>query len=131
MSVAREARAFAMADIAGSSRLWNRHPDLMSVALARHDSCAEQAVQAAGGRLFKHTGDGFIAAFTEVEHALAAMIAYQRSLPLDAADTGIELRSRVGINFGPAEARGADWFGPTINQLARLTDLVAPTHVVL
>ena len=105
MVVHREPRAFAMADIAGSSRLWNRYPDRMSAALASHDSCARPAVEAAGGRLFKHTGDGFLATFADVDGALDAMVAYQRSLPLEADRTGMDLRSRVGIHFGPAEAR--------------------------
>ena len=120
-----------MADIAGSSRLWNRYPERMSDALARHDALAAVAVRDAGGEIFKHTGDGFLAAFDDVEGALDAMEVYQRELG-DTARTGpVEIRSRVCVHFGAAEERGGDWFGPTLNELARLTDLVAPTHVVL
>ena len=120
-----------MADIAGSSRLWNRYPERMSEALARHDVLAAFAVGDAGGEIFKHTGDGFLAVFDDVDAALDAVVAYQRELG-DATNAGpVELRSRVCVHFGAAEERGGDWFGPTLNELARLTDLVAPTHVVL
>ena len=131
MGSARVPRAFAMADIAGSSRLWSRYPDRMSVALARHDATAGAAVRDHGGEIFKHTGDGFIASFTDPRSATVGMIAYQHALMTEGDDALVELRSRVGIHFGSAEPRDGDWFGPTINQLARLTDLVAPTHVVL
>jgi predicted ATPase/class 3 adenylate cyclase len=131
MGAPPEPRAFAMADIAGSARLWNRFPDRMSIALARHDARAHAAVGDHGGEIFKHTGDGFLSVFTDAAAATAAMIAYQGSLTAGGDDARIELRSRVGIHFGSAEPRGGDWFGPTINQLARLTDLVAPTHVVM
>jgi predicted ATPase len=120
-----------MADIAGSSRLWNRYPERMSDALARHDALAMAAVHDAGGEIFKHTGDGFLAAFDDVGVALDAMVAYQRELGDVARDGPVEIRSRVCVHFGAAEQRGGDWFGPTLNELARLTDLVAPTHVVL
>lgn len=120
-----------MSDIAGSSRLWNRYPERMSDALAHHDALAAAAVSGAGGEVFKHTGDGFLAAFTDVESAVDAMTAYQRALAGDAPADPVVIRSRVCVHFGPAEHRRGDWFGPTLNHLARLTDLVAPTHVVL
>src|SRR6185295_13411744 len=84
-----------------------------------------------GGEIFKHTGDGFLAVFDDVADALDAMEVYQHRLG-DTAPVGpVEIRSRVCVHFGAAEERGGDWFGPTLNELARLTDLVAPTHVVL
>src|SRR5450432_638344 len=114
-----------MADIAGSSRLWNRYPERMSDALARHDALAAAAVRDAGGEIFKHTGDGFLATFDDVEGALGAMEVYQRELGNAARAGPVEIRSRVCVHFGAAEERGGDWFGPTLNDLARLTDLVA------
>jgi len=124
-------RAFVMSDIAGSSRLWNRYPERMSDALASHDALAAATVTGAGGAVFKHTGDGFLAAFDDVESAVRAMAAYQGALSGDPTAGPVAIRSRVCVHFGAAEHRGGDWYGPTLNHLARLTDLVAPTHVVL
>jgi predicted ATPase/class 3 adenylate cyclase len=120
-----------MGDIAGSSRLWNRHAELMSEALATHDRLASASIGDAGGTMFKHTGDGFIAAFDDVSAALNAMTSYQTNLASEAWPPSVDVRSRVCIHHGPAEARDGDYFGATINHLARLTDLVEPTHVVL
>lgn len=120
-----------MSDIAGSSRLWNRYPERMSDALASHDALAAATVTGAGGAVFKHTGDGFLAAFDDVESAVRAMAAYQGALSGDPTAGPVAIRSRVCVHFGAAEHRGGDWYGPTLNHLARLTDLVAPTHVVL
>jgi class 3 adenylate cyclase len=47
----------------------------MPVSLARHDELLHQAVGAAGGRVFKHTGDGICAAFSTAPAALAAALA--------------------------------------------------------
>ena len=120
-----------MADIAGSVQLWNRYPELMSEALDRHDRLAAAAVSGSGGEIFKHTGDGFIAAFPDVSAAVAALTGYQQALAEMSREGNVEIRSRVCIHLGPGEQRHNDWFGPTINHLARMTDLVAPTHVVL
>jgi len=124
-------RAFVMADIAGSSRLWNRFPERMSHALARHDEIAGAAVERAGGTMVKHTGDGFLAVFVDVTSAVGAMTEYQEVLAREPSPDDVVLRSRVCIHRGAAQPRGSDWFGPALNHLARLTDLVAPTHVVL
>jgi predicted ATPase len=120
-----------MSDIAGSSRLWNRYPDRMSDALAHHDALAAATVTHAGGEIFKHTGDGFLAAFFDVKSAVDGMAAYQRALADDPPAGPVAIRSRVCVHLGAAEHRKGDWFGPALNHLARLTDLVAPTHVVL
>ena len=44
------ALTFLFTDIAGSSRLWERHPDEMPAALARHDAMVRAAIAANGGR---------------------------------------------------------------------------------
>jgi predicted ATPase len=124
-------RAFVMADIAGSSRLWNRFPERMSRALARHDEIAGAAVARAGGSMVKHTGDGFIAVFVDATSAVGAMTEYQEVLAREPSSDDVVVRSRVCIHQGSAQPRDGDWFGPALNHLARLTDLVSPTHVVL
>jgi len=124
-------RAFVMADIAGSSRFWNREQVAMSVALARHDEISARSVGGHGGELFKHTGDGFLAHFDTVAAAMAAMADYVTALHDESWPEPIEIQSRVGIHWGVAEARDGDWFGSTINHLARVADLVEPGHVVL
>lgn len=101
---------FLMTDIEGSTRRWEENPDAMRAALARHDIALKGAIEGNGGWLFKHTGDGVLAAFHTPRAAIAAAVAAQRAL---------ELPVRMGICTGEAELRGEDYFGPALNRAAR------------
>src|SRR5512139_3842742 len=54
---AHSVETFLFTDIEGSSRLWEREPARMQVALARHDALARRTVEASGGAIVKMTGD--------------------------------------------------------------------------
>jgi class 3 adenylate cyclase len=54
---------FLFTDVEGSTRRWETDADVMRKALAAHDEVLRAAVEAHGGWLFKHTGDGVCAAF--------------------------------------------------------------------
>ena len=49
----------------------------MRVALARHDDIIADAVKSKDGWLFKHTGDGVVAAFGSARNAIDAAIVAQ------------------------------------------------------
>src|SRR5450432_214325 len=102
---------FLVTDIEQSTRRWEEQPDAMREALARHDATLRQAIERNGGWLFKHTGDGVLAAFGAARAAIDAAIAAQRDL---------ELPVRMGICTGEAEARDDDYFGPPLNRAARI-----------
>ena len=68
------ATIFVMTDVVGSTLLWDTHGDAMAEALATHDDVVHGAMVAAGGRVFKHTGDGMIAAFTDADAATTAAL---------------------------------------------------------
>jgi class 3 adenylate cyclase len=59
-------------DVEGSTRRWEADAEGMRVALAAHDAVLRQAVEALGGWLFKHTGDGVCAAFASAASAVEA-----------------------------------------------------------
>ncbi|MGA9357881.1 MAG: adenylate/guanylate cyclase domain-containing protein, partial [Mycobacterium sp.] len=102
---------FLFTDVEGSTRRWESDADGMRVALAAHDNVLRAAIEAHGGRLFKHTGDGVCAAFASPRSAVDAAVAAQRTL---------ELPVRIGIATGEAELRGADYFGAVLNRAARV-----------
>src|SRR5437868_1124347 len=91
---------FLITDIEQSTRRWEETPDAMRVALARHDAVLGQAIEGQGGWLFKHTGDGVIAAFASARPAVEAAIAAQRQLKLPV---------RMGVCTGEVESRGNDY----------------------
>src|SRR5262249_49082725 len=80
-------------------------------ALARHDATLRHAIECNGGWLFKHTGDGVLAAFALARSAIDAAVAAQREL---------ELPVRMGICTGEVGARNDDYFGPPLNRAARI-----------
>ena len=102
---------FLFTDVEGSTRRWEKDADTMRAALAAHDEVLRKAIEAHGGWLFKHTGDGVCAAFASPRSAVDAAVAAQRAL---------ELPVRMGIATGEAELRGADYFGAVLNRAARV-----------
>src|ERR1700722_7324519 len=102
---------FLFTDIEGSTRRWEADADAMRAELAAHDEVLRGAIQAYGGFLFKHTGDGVCAAFASPRSAVDAAVAAQRAL---------ELPVRMGMATGEAELRGADYFGVALNRAARV-----------
>ena len=71
---------FLFTDIEGSTALWERHPEAMQAALARHDRTLREAVESCSGVIVKTTGDGAYAVFRAAKDALAASLAAQRVL---------------------------------------------------
>ena len=63
---------FLFTDIEGSTELWERHPETMGEAVARHDEILRRAIEDHGGHVFKTVGDAFHAVFTEAPAALGA-----------------------------------------------------------
>jgi len=111
---------FLMTDIAGSTRLWEEQRDAMVHALAAHDALLRAAVEDAGGTVFKTTGDGLLAAFERPGAALRAAVAGQRALQDHAWPTSAPLLVRMAIHAGDAEVRNDDYFGPSVNRVARV-----------
>ena len=64
--------SFVFTDIEGSVTLWERHPDAMRLALARHNAVLREVIGAHSGFIFKTVGDAFCAAFATASDALAA-----------------------------------------------------------
>ena len=124
MEPVAEAYTFLFTDVEGSAARWETRPDAMAAALQRHDQILRSAIQGHSGHVFKTGGDSFCAAFRDPHEALAAALAAQRDLAAvrwQAFGAGFEdLRVRMGLHTGTAEARGGDYFGPALNRTARL-----------
>lgn len=110
---------FLFTDIEGSTRLWEARPEAMRLALERHDAIVRSCIEAHGGRVFKTIGDAFCSAFSDAPGALRAALAAQEQLGSQAAE-GIALKVRMALHSGPADLRDGDYFGPTVNRVARL-----------
>jgi len=95
----------------------------MSISLMHHNAVISQAIETHQGRIFKTVGDGFCAVFDSAPNALSAALAAQRELfkaVEQANGPPLKLRVRMAVHTGLAEELNDDYFGPTLNRVARL-----------
>ena len=111
---------FLFTDIAGSTRLWQEHPQAMEEALRVHDEVVWSTVEQHDGRVFKHTGDGVAAVFESARRALEAAVELQHRLARSVHPVIGSLRVRMGIHSGEAQERDGDYFGLSVTRTARL-----------
>jgi len=111
---------FLFTDIEGSTTLWEQHPTAMQPALARHDGILRDAIAAHGGHVFNTAGDAFHAAFPVAADALDAVLAAQRALADEAWGSIGPIRVRAALHVGAAQQRDGDYYGPSLNRVARL-----------
>src|ERR1700722_6897210 len=108
-----------LADVEGSTRLWETQPKEMTAALARLDRVVSEAVAANDGvrPVEQGEGDSFVVAFARASDAVACALGLQRA-PL------APLRLRIGVHTGEIQLRDeGNYIGSTINRTARLRDL--------
>jgi len=121
---------FLFTDIEGSTKLWEDFPEEMRVALARHDALLRDAIQKHNGHVFKTVGDMFCAVFAEPADALSATVSAQQSIAgMVVSDR--PLRVRMAVHCGTADERDGDYFGPTLNRIARILAIVHGGQVIL
>ncbi len=111
---------FLFTDIEGSTRLWESQQAAMQVALPRHDALVRQCVVGHGGHVFKTGGDAFCAAFHTAPDALAAALEAQRALHAERWPEAAKIRVRMALHSGSVELRDGDYFGTSLNRVARL-----------
>jgi predicted ATPase/class 3 adenylate cyclase len=111
---------FAFTDIEGSTVRWERDHAAMADSVRRHDGLVRAAIEAQGGHVFKTIGDAFCAAFARAKDAVAAMLAAQQALAGADFSAVDGLRVRAALHTGTSDERDGDYFGPTVNRVARL-----------
>jgi predicted ATPase/class 3 adenylate cyclase/Tfp pilus assembly protein PilF len=122
---------FLFTDIEGSSRMWERSPQEMQAALARHDELLRLAIEEHDGYVFKTVGDAFCCAFLTAPDALEAALDAQRLLLKERWGESDPLRVRMALHMGAAEERDGDYFGPPVNRVARLLSAAHGGQVLL
>src|SRR5215475_9570484 len=116
-----------LADIEGSTRLWETDPGAMTDAVARLDSTLTDLVGSHGGvrPVEQGEGDSFVVAFARATDAVACALKLQQA-PL------APIRLRLGLHTGEVRLRDeGNYIGPAINKTARLRDLAHGGQTVL
>ena len=118
-------------DVEGSTQLWDAERDAMAAALRRHDEILRDAIEQAGGYVFKTVGDSFCAAFSAARPGLDAALAAQRNLAAQSWPTSRPIVVRMGLHAGVCEERDGDYFGPAVNRVARLLAVASGGQVLV
>ena len=120
-TIQRRLVAIVAADVAGYTRLMEKDEDgtLAAWQSVRAD-IIDPAIANHSGRIFKYTGDGFLAEFSTVQEAVHCAVAMQEDL----AEAPLEFR--MGINIGDIMDDGDDIYGDGVNVAARLEAAADP-----
>jgi predicted ATPase/class 3 adenylate cyclase/DNA-binding CsgD family transcriptional regulator len=108
-----------LADVEGSTRLWETQPEEMTDAIGRLNQAVSTLIAAHDGvrPVEQGEGDSFVAAFARASDAVVCALELQRA-PL------APIRLRIGIHTGEVQLRDeGNYAGSTINRTARLRDL--------
>jgi predicted ATPase/class 3 adenylate cyclase len=122
---------FLFSDIEGSTQRWETHREAMECALARHDALVRRAIETHGGYVFKTIGDAFCAAFATAPDAIAAALKAQRTLQGEDFSAVEGLYVRMALHAGQSTERDGDYFGPTVNRVARLLAIAHGGQVLI
>ncbi|MDT5333964.1 MAG: hypothetical protein QOF31_5261, partial [Mycobacterium sp.] len=116
-----------LADVEGSTGLWESQPEEMTAAIARLDATLADLIAVHGGvrPVEQGEGDSFVLAFARASDAVACALELQRAALAP-------IRLRVGVHTGEIQLRDeGNYIGPTINRTARLRDLAHGGQTVL
>ena len=117
----RQVISLLFTDIVDSTALFTSlGADRADLVRSAHDRAVTRSVEAAGGTVVKHLGDGFMATFPGPSAAFEAAIGSQRAISRAGERLGVDLAIRAGISLGEATQEGDDWFGPSVVEAARL-----------
>ena len=114
---------FLFTDIEGSTERWERHREAMKAAVARHDMVMREPLETQGGHVFKTVGDAFCVVFPTAPQAVQAAVDAQRAIASQDWSQVGGLRARMAVHTGLADERNGDYFGPTVNRVARLLSI--------
>lgn len=122
--MAPQPTTFLFTDLENSTPLWERSPDEMGQASARHDALMRAVIEQHRGRVVKTTGDGFHAAFESPSDGVAAALAGQQRIAAEPWPTATgPLKVRMGLHTGEGQEREHDYYGLDVNLAARIMGL--------
>jgi predicted ATPase/DNA-binding CsgD family transcriptional regulator len=116
-----------LADVEGSTHLWQTQPGEMRAAVARLDQAVSDLVAKHSGvrPVEQGEGDSFVVAFARASDAAAFALELQLTMLSP-------IHLRIGVHTGEVQLRdAANYIGPTINRTARLRDLAHGGQTVL
>ena len=125
-------RAVMFTDMVDSTAMTSRLGDARGVEMVRaHDSIVRRCLKDVGGWEVKHTGDGIMASFDDIDSAVESACCIQRALVTFNRSNAERLQVRIGIHAGEPIEDSNDLFGATVQTAARICAEAAGESVVI
>jgi adenylate cyclase len=130
--IARRLAAILAADVVAYSRLMGADEDAtMAQWWEYRREVIDPGIEKSGGRIVKHTGDGFLAEFSSAFDAVKCALALQGEINERSAQVAEDKRVqfRMGVNLGDIMSDDEDIYGDGVNIAARIEALADPGRV--
>lgn len=126
---------FLFTDIEGSTRLAQEFPESLPLALEKHYSILQTAIESNNGCILKTAGDAFYCSFEKSADAVKAAVDAQISLTIEKClpegDNAL-IKVRMGIHSGPAEWNGRSDVGYiTLARTARVMSAAYGGQIII
>ncbi len=124
---------FLFTDVQDSTRLWEKYPTDMRVALKRHDEIIESLAQQHNGFVVRPRGEGdsrFVV-FERAIDGVSAAAAIQRALHAEPWPEQTPMYVRMSLHTGDGEFRDGDYYGTAVNRCARLRGIAHGGQTVI
>jgi len=134
VNMERKLAAILAIDVVGFAGLVSRDESgtLAKLENLRNNVIGQQ-VGAHRGRVFKSTGDGFLADFSSTLEAVHCAIGIQKASALEAIQSTDDqsLVLRIGVSLGDVVVQGTDLLGDGVNVAARLEAMAEPRGIAV
>jgi YVTN family beta-propeller protein len=111
---------FLFTDIEGSTRLVKQLRDRYGAVLSEHQRLVRAAFAAHRGYEVDTQGDAFFVAFASARDAVLAAVEAQRALAAHRWPDGVEIKVRMGLHTGQADAHDGRYTGLAVHRAARI-----------
>ncbi|MBT3789691.1 MAG: adenylate/guanylate cyclase domain-containing protein [Alphaproteobacteria bacterium] len=131
-TIARRLAAILAADVVAYSRLMGADEDAtMTQWWEYRREVIDPGIEKLGGRIVKHTGDGFLAEFASAYDAVNCALELQREINERSEKVAEDKRVqfRMGVNLGDIMSDDEDIYGDGVNIAARIEALADPGRV--
>lgn len=125
-------RTIRFTDLKDSTLMTRMFGDTKALHLLHiHNALIRNALREYCGREVKHTGDGIMASFVNVEDAVECAVDVQKAFgDHNQRNANESLHIRIGLSAGEPVEEDGDFFGSTVQLAARICAYTEPDHIL-